>query len=182
MSDPDAAFFAAEQGADFIGMVLTPGYRRSVTLSRAKQIARACCEGGAKPVAIFVVETPQEVEVACYEMGIDTVQFYPQGVILPPHLKRFYVNEQPARLREGQDYLLIESSKPGSGVGIDPKMAIRKEAAPFFLAGGLSTCNVKEMIKSHRPIGVDVSSGVERDGYKNRELILEFIAQVKSCE
>lgn len=182
VSDPDTALFAATSGADFIGMILTPGYDRSVTLKQAKLIAEAALRGGAQPVAVFVSETPLEIEIACLEMKIDTVQYYCHAEPLASHLKRLYVNEPYAALRQGKDYLLIESENPGSGEKIDPKTFVMPEGKEFFLAGGLTPVNVAEMIALYNPTGVDVSSGVEKDKRKNKDLILEFIQKVKNHE
>lgn len=180
--DPDTAFFAATCGAHFIGMILTPGFRRSVSVLRAKQIAEAARQGGAEPVAVFVSETPSEVEIACHEMGIDVVQYYPKQAVLPAHLRRFYVNEQDAPLRSGHDHLLIESNKPGSGEKLDSKALHAFKGKDFFLAGGLTPDNIQEMILLYRPTGVDVSSGVEATSAKCPDLIAQFIQKVKSCE
>ncbi len=180
--DPATSLFAATQGVHFIGMILSPGFRRSVTLLRAKQIAEAARAGGAEPVAVFVSETPEQVEMICHELEIGIVQYYPQAALLPSQLRRFYINEQDALLREGHDYLLLESGKPGCGERIDRTTFTRPEGKDFFLAGGLDPENVKELIELYRPCGVDISSGVEKDGNKNRDLILEFINQVNSCE
>ena len=130
--DPDTALFAAASGAHFIGMILTPGYDRSVTILEAKRIAEAARKGGAQPVAVFVSETPLEIEAACAESKIDTVQYYSHAAPLSPHLKRLYVNEPYAALRQGKDYLLIESENPGSGEKIDPKTVVMPEGKEFF--------------------------------------------------
>ncbi len=180
--DPETAFFAAESGAHFIGMVLTPGYERSVSILDAKQIAEAARRGGAEPVAVFVSETSAEIEAACAQMQIEMVQAYTHELPLASHLKRFYVNAPYAALRQGKDFLLIESENPGSGTKIDPKTFVMPEEKEFFLAGGLTPSNVQEMIALYRPSGVDVSSGVEKDKIKNRDLILEFIQKVKTHE
>jgi phosphoribosylanthranilate isomerase len=177
--DPKLALFAAQQGAHFIGMILTPGFRRSVSLDVAKGIAQAAREAGAEPVAVFVSETPQEVEAICQEIGVTTVQFYPQKATLPSHLKRFYVNEREVSFREGQDYLLIESARPGCGVPLDPTLGIHLGVKDFFLAGGLSPENVREKIDLFCPSGVDVSSGIEIEGRKDCSRMVKFIQQVR---
>ena len=45
----------------------------------------------------------------------------------------------------------------------------------FFLAGGLNVDNIVDILKEIRPYGVDISSGIEQNGYKNREKILEIM-------
>lgn len=180
--DPEIAHFAASCGATFIGMILTPGFERSVTLEQGALIARAALEGGAQPVAVFVSELPEEIEKACRAMNICTVQCYLQDISLPSFIHRFYVNEPKAHLRPEQDYLLMEGSRPGCGEKIDPNHFIRPVGKAFFVAGGLNPSNVRETIRLYNPIGVDVSSGVEKDQCKNKELISEFIKKVRSDE
>ncbi|SVE05886.1 uncharacterized protein METZ01_LOCUS458740, partial [marine metagenome] len=49
-----------------------------------------------------------------------------------------------------------------------------------FLGGGLNPENVISAIKKVDPWGVDVSTGVEKNGEKNPLLIRSFIKNVKS--
>ena len=53
---------------------------------------------------------------------------------------------------------------------------------PFFLAGGLNPDNVARAVKTVKPYGVDVSSGVEKSpGIKDEIKVKEFIANAKSA-
>ncbi len=53
---------------------------------------------------------------------------------------------------------------------------------PVLVAGGLTAGNVGELVRLARPYGVDVSSGVEREGAKDPLLIRDFVAAVRRVE
>jgi phosphoribosylanthranilate isomerase len=76
------------------------------------------------------------------------------------------------------EYLIFDSPTPGSGQTFDWN-TIPKTDKPFFLAGGLNADNVGSAIKKVKPYAVDVSSGVETDGVKNRDKIKRFIESVR---
>jgi phosphoribosylanthranilate isomerase len=64
----------------------------------------------------------------------------------------------------------------GTGVRADWRLAAEIGAFfPIILAGGLDPENVGAAIRQVRPLGVDVSSGVEIDGEKSSVRIEEFI-------
>jgi phosphoribosylanthranilate isomerase len=50
-----------------------------------------------------------------------------------------------------------------------------------MLAGGLTPENVGEAIAATRPIGVDVSSGVESFGIRDEAKIRRFVEEAKSA-
>jgi phosphoribosylanthranilate isomerase len=180
VKDPEIAAFAAHHGAHYIGMILTPGFRRSVTLARARKIVEAARDNGAIPVGVFVAANSLIIESSCHYLGIELVQAYQLCSEFPEHLKRIFINESEVSLRPNCDFLLMESTNPGSGEKIDASRFSPPLIKPWFIAGGLNPKNVKETIMRYRPDGVDVSSGVEKNGTKNRELIVQFIEEVKN--
>lgn len=87
------------------------------------------------------------------------------------------------------DALLLDSGDPalpikqlgGTGRTHDwaVSRAIRESVqVPVFLAGGLTPSNVGLAIRQVSPFGVDVCSGVRRDGRLDERLLREFIAEV----
>lgn len=53
---------------------------------------------------------------------------------------------------------------------------------PYFLAGGLETGNVETAVKRLKPYAVDVSSGIETGGVKDRIKMAAFVAAVRCAE
>ena len=91
------------------------------------------------------------------------------------------------------DALLLDSGNPtlavkelgGTGRVHDWGVSARIAAAspvPVWLAGGLNANNVAEAIRFVRPFGVDVCSGVRRDGQLNEIKLRAFVEAVRDWE
>lgn len=76
------------------------------------------------------------------------------------------------------DYLLLDSGA-GSGKTFNwDSLKSIKIAIPWFLAGGINIKNIKQAIEL-KPFAVDISSGAETNGIKNRKKILDLVAAAK---
>lgn len=84
------------------------------------------------------------------------------------------------------DKVLIDSSKGGgSGLVADWKLISKYRGSferDFILAGGLNKDNILEGIKVTNPNIVDISSGIEIDGFKDSRLMEEIVRKVKDYE
>ena len=78
------------------------------------------------------------------------------------------------------DLVLLDHGVGGTGQAWDWSLLTGMKR-PFILAGGLDSENVQEAVRKTQPFGVDVSSGVETDGCKDREKILRFVRTVRQC-
>ena len=81
----------------------------------------------------------------------------------------------------GADALVLDSYHPtqygGTGItGNWELIAGMLLSTPFFLAGGLNADNLEQAIHMVRPMGVDLSGGVETGGSKDQEKILQAVA------
>lgn len=90
------------------------------------------------------------------------------------------------------DALLLDSGNPslkvkelgGTGRVHDWRVSARIRAAarvPVWLAGGLRAGNVAEAVRTVRPFGVDVCSGVRTDGRLDRAKLRAFVAAVREA-
>lgn len=81
------------------------------------------------------------------------------------------------------DMLLLDAYSPrgeygGTGAAFDTGL-IPPLSKPFFLAGGLNCENIRGLVDKIKPYGVDVSSGVETNGYKDEVKIEQFLSRVR---
>lgn len=78
------------------------------------------------------------------------------------------------------EYFVYDASV-GSGVFKEFPEWIKNSTDKLIVAGGLTKENVCGVIKNIQPFGVDVSSGVEKNGVKDFEMMKEFIDTVRNC-
>lgn len=175
---------------DYEGFVFAKNSRRCVSFARAKEL-KALLAPGILTVGVFVNEDPRTV-AAFLEAGvIDAAQLHGdedtdyirelKSLTKAPLIKAFglrSIHDLPAVERCPADLVLLDSPGGGTGRLFDWQL-LENIQRPYFLAGGLSAENVGEAIARLRPFGVDVSSGIETGGYKDREKMTAFAAAVR---
>ena len=75
------------------------------------------------------------------------------------------------------DAILLDSGA-GTGKVFNWKL-LADIKRPYFLAGGLALNNIKQALQQLTPDAVDVSSGIETEGDKDKEKMAAFIAAVR---
>jgi phosphoribosylanthranilate isomerase len=172
LEDAEAAI---ELGAGAIGFVFWPKSPRYMDPERARTIVAALPPFIAT-VGVFVDQTARLVNGVAARVGLSTVQLHGDepiemlGEIERPVVKAMALRASttaeeadawPSRVR-----LLIDAHDPdqrgGTGRAVDWKRAAAVAARrPVLLAGGLNAANVADAIRTVKPFGIDVSSGVE---------------------
>ncbi|MEH2946174.1 phosphoribosylanthranilate isomerase [Sporofaciens sp. JLR.KK001] len=183
---------ANEIKPEYIGFVFSPGSRRYVTYGQASEL-KALLEPDIRAVGVFVDENPKTVTDLLDQGVIDIVQLHgreDESYIKKlrtltdcPVIQAFCVkNEYDAAQaqRSTADYILLDSGA-GTGTIFDWKL-IQDIQRPYFLAGGLSPDNVGEAVRYLYPYAVDVSSGIETDGRKDKIKMAAFAAAVRKEE
>lgn len=77
--------------------------------------------------------------------------------------------------------LVVYDASRGSGVFKSFPDWILKYQKKLLISGGLNHENVAQTIKNYSPFGVDVSSGVEKNGVKDLELMKKFIDEARGA-
>lgn len=159
---------AIHYGADAIGVVLHPKSRRYVNPDQARQLAEGA-RGRIRTVAVGV----QAWEVAEVCDAFDYVQLYE-----PAPFEHMILAGNQAPVATSAPEMFLYDSTRGSGRFTSFPDWVSSLNMPVILAGGLNRDNVGEVIRKHRPFGVDVSSGVERNGRKDPMMIRQFMEAV----
>ena len=94
-------------------------------------------------------------------------------------IKAIGIHDKLPPLPKNADYILFDTLTPqrgGTGKPFDWDIIKNyNNTIPYFLAGGMTTQNVKKAIDTLAPYCIDVSSGVETNGFKDAEKIKEFV-------
>ena len=184
---------AVALGAGAIGFVFWPQSPRAVDPERARSIA-AAMPPFVTTLGVFVNQAPAFVNDVAARVGLGAVQLHgdePIDVLEQidrPVVKAFAMagNEDadawPTRVR-----LLIDVHDPdqrgGTGRTVDwGRAAAIAARRPVLLAGGLNAANVADAIRTVRPFGIDVSSGVESSpGVKDHVRLQALFEAVREC-
>ena len=152
--------------------------------------------GTIKTVGVFVNETVENLVTIANEANLDAVQLHgdEDETFIQSLKERTNVEVWKAvQIRSAADVekwidssadmLLFDAyhkdERGGTGEVFDWSSLDAFER-PFMLAGGIDSTNVARAIRTVRPYGIDISSGIETNGVKDDEKIKAFTKIVNS--
>lgn len=183
---------ANELKPEYIGFVFAPKSRRYVTPQTAAELKQRILPQ-IQAVGVFVNERPEKIVELLRNGIIDVAQLHgdeDEGYINrlrqlsdKPIIKAFRVKTASDITDAEQcssDYILLDSGA-GTGTVFDWEL-LQNIRRPYFLAGGLTPDNAADAVKQLHPFVVDVSSGIETGGTKDKEKMAAFVAAVRKEE
>ena len=149
-----------------------------------------------KTVGIFVNETLDNLVTIATEVNLDAVQLHgdEDEAFIQSLKERTNVEvwkavqirsaaDAEAWIDSSADMLLFDAyhkdERGGMGEVFDWSCLDEFER-PFMLAGGIDSTNVARAIRTVRPYGIDISSGIETEGVKDDEKIKAFTNIVRT--
>lgn len=209
IGSPHEAELAIGAGADALGLVAAmPSGPGSIADELIADIAAASppaistflltSETSAASIAAHIDRTrPTTVQIVSHIAAGDAAEL----ARLRPHIRRVQVIHVEGR--RALDLIpayspfvhafLLDSGRPGAatpelgGTGRTHDWSISAafvaaSPRPVFLAGGLDAANVGEAIRRVRPFGVDVCSGVRRNGALDLTTLSDFMHAVRAAD
>ena len=178
---------AVEAGANAVGFVFHEASHRNLTPARAGVLAAvlpptvACVAVTLHPSQALVDRILGEFMPDVWQsdcLDLESIRL-PEGIRCWPVLR----SGSPAPTPLPRT-VLFDSAISGNGMQSDWKTAARlARSTQLIIGGGLSPATVGNAVREIRPIGVDVSSGVERSaGVKDPDLIRKFVASARAAE
>ena len=149
-----------------------------------------------KTVGIFVNETLENLVTIATEVNLDAVQLHgdEDEAFIQSLKERTNVEvwkavqirsaaDAASWIDSSADMLLFDAyhkdERGGTGEVFDWSCLDEFER-PFMLAGGIDSTNVARAIRTVRPYGIDISSGIETEGVKDDEKIKAFTNIVRT--
>ena len=199
-----------EAKPDYMGLVFAPSKRqvtvdqaKTLVEELHKQYTKRYNNGAEqsnndeiKTVGVFVNETLENLVTIATEANLDVVQLHgdEDEAFIQSLKERTNVEvwkavqirsaaDAEAWIDSRADMLLFDAyhkdERGGTGEVFDWSCLDEFER-PFMLAGGIDSTNVARAIRTVRPYGIDISSGIETDGVKDDEKIKAFTNIVRT--
>lgn len=183
---------ANEIKPNYIGFVFAPNSKRRVTYKQAVDLKNLLSKD-IQAVGVFLNEDIEQV-ISLLNLGIiDAAQLHGdedaayiariQKETGKPVIKAFQIHSEAdvaAAEKTMADYIILDAGT-GEGKTFDWNL-IDSFQKPYFLAGGLHSGNVTDAMRKLHPYALDVSTGIETDGLKDKQKMAAFAATVRKEE
>lgn len=178
---------------EYIGFVFAPKSKRYVSPAQAAAL-KAQLAPDIQAAGVFVNETPEQVAHLLNTGVIDIAQLHGQEddayiarlrtLTGKPLIQAFRVDGTASLAAAAQspaDWVLLDSGAGGTGTAFDWTL-LQNFPRLYFLAGGLDPTTVGRAVETFAPYAVDVSSGIETEGRKDKTKMAAFAAAVREQE
>ena len=169
---------------DYIGFVFAKKSRRYISYEKAAELKKLL-DPGIKAVGVFTDPTISDIEELVQKRIVDLVQLHGtesesftkavKTICNCPVIRTYIIatkEDVTAAENSCADYILLDSGA-GTGKVFDWEL-LKDIRRPYFLAGGLNPENVRSAVEKLDPFCVDVSSGIETNGKKDKNKMEAF--------
>ncbi|HEU5140034.1 MAG TPA: phosphoribosylanthranilate isomerase [Bacillales bacterium] len=187
--------YTANSRADYLGFIFSSVSKRCVSAEQVSGwVQEVPPKNGQKLVGLFVNSSAEEINAVVNRVPLDIIQCH--GLETPElvheisavtglpvwkaiHHDDHALDRMKAYEGKAEGFVVdckVKGQWGGTGKSFDwtvvPEYTAeaKRQGVPCFIAGGVRAGNVSELLR-YKPEGIDISSGIERDGDKNQEEI-----------
>lgn len=196
---------AEDSGTDAVGFLVGQRHFSNdfITVEQAAELCRRAAPFVSTVVVTHVENTEEIVAIAesirpsamqlHSDFDVASMEFLAERLDFVKRIYKVSVSDDSAVdralcLQRYADAILLDSVDlaadrvGGTGIVHDwniSRKIVRVVGCPVILAGGLTPDNISDAIEKVKPWGVDVNSGVTRNGHKDSYLANKFVANAK---
>ena len=202
IKDRNTLLCCEKNNVNFFGMIFYPSSPRNISIENATELQKISEDLNIKGVGVFANKNIYEIEEIIKNLKLRFVQLHgteddeyiknlkQTGVKI---IKSISISNKNDLRKIGKyknvdyflfDYKPLKGELPGGNSktfdwNILKNLETKK---PWFLSGGINTDNIKQILKDINPLGIDLSSGVEKElGIKDNHIINNFIRKLKNA-
>lgn len=183
---------------DYAGFIFYPKSRRYISPETAAALIKRLDKNIAA-VGVFVNADPEIIAETAKTAGLDIIQLHGDESNaeidtvrrLCPDISEVWkavrikdsFNADTLRGIDRADRYVADAyveGYGGEGKRFDPRLVMDIAKEKLIVAGGLTAANLREVTELLDPYGVDMSSGVETDGRKDKAKIAEAVKAIEA--
>ena len=202
IQDEKTLFCCEKNRVNFFGLVFFSKSPRNISIERAQKLLKISEDLNINGVGVFVNNNIDEIKKIIQITNLKFVQLHgKEDDLFIKNLKKNNVkiiksipisnlnDLNKIEYYKNADYFLFDykptkGELPGGNAKTFDWNLVKniKINKPWFLSGGINAENIKQIIKDINPLGIDLSSGVEKElGIKDNHIINNFIDKLKNA-
>ena len=202
IQDEKTLFCCEKNRVNFFGLVFFSKSPRNISIERAQKLLKISEDLNINGVGVFVNNNIDEIKKIIQITNLKFVQLHgKEDDLFIKNLKKNNVkiiksipisnlnDLNKIEYYKNADYFLFDykptkGELPGGNAKTFDWNLVKniKINKPWFLSGGINAENIKQIIKDINPLGIDLSSGVEKElGIKDNHIINNFIEKLKDA-
>ena len=202
IQDKKTLICCEKNNVNFFGMIFYPKSPRNISFENAKILQKISKKLNINGVGVFVNKNIRELEEIIKILKLEFIQLhgsedeeYVKNLkkIDVKIIKSISIKDRNDLRKIGNyksvdyflfDYKPLKSELPGGNSKTFDWNVLNylETEKPWFLSGGINTKNIKEIIADINPLGIDLSSGVEKElGIKDNHIINNFMEKLNNA-
>ena len=202
IQNKNTLLYCEKNNVNFFGMIFYPKSPRNISFENAVALQRISKNLNINGVGVFVNKKLNELEQIIKDLKLEFIQLHgTEDEEYIKNLKKIDIKIiKSISISNKDDLYKIDKYKSADYFLFDYKplkgelpggnsksfdwniLKDLKTDKPWFLSGGINSNNIRKIIEDINPLGIDLSSGVEKElGIKDNHIINNFIEKLKNA-